>query len=133
MDHVHKGFARQAMMETIGAEMTILEPGTVQITAPVGPGFRQQQGYGHAGLTFTLGDTAAGFAAVSLMPEGSDVVTVEMKINLIAPSRNGPLRAVGRVVKPGRKLMIVTADVYDQDTHIAILQGTMFPLPAKDA
>jgi len=127
-------FATQSMMQTLGASLGEISPGLVRVQAPILPGLRQQQGFGHAGLTFTLGDTAAGYAALSLMAPEFDVLTAEIKINLLAPARGDLLIATGRVIKPGRRLMIVTAEVVARDggtdTLIAILQGTMVPVPA---
>lgn len=127
-------FATQSMMQTLGASLGEISPGLVRVQAPILPGLRQQQGFGHAGLTFTLGDTAAGYAALSLMATDLDVLTAEIKINLLAPARGDLLIATGRVIKPGRRLMIVTAEVVardgETDTLIALLQGTMVPVPA---
>ena len=85
-----------------------------------------------AALAFALGDTAAGYAALSTMPEGVEVMTAEIKINLLAPGRGELLRATGRVLKPGRRLVVVTAEVHAIDagaeTLIAVLQGTMVPV-----
>ncbi|MFB2530665.1 PaaI family thioesterase [Paracoccus sp. p4-l81] len=120
------------MMETLGGQIVDLAPGTCTLAAPILPGARQQHGVGHAGLTFTLGDTAAGYAAATLIPEGQDVMTAEIKINLLRPAEGARLIAIGRVVKPGRKLVVVTAEVFAENTDgarklIAILQGTMIP------
>lgn len=132
---VNASFAAQSMMETIGAEIVNLEAGHVSIAAPILPGFQQQQGFGHAALTFALGDTAAGYAALTVMPEGSEVLTAEIKVNLLAPAQGFRLRAEGRVIKPGRRLVIVQSDVYaeteEADRHIALLQGTMVPVTPK--
>lgn len=125
-------FDAQTMMQTFGAEVVEVGEGLVQIAAPVLPLARQQQGFGHAGLTFSLGDTAAGFAALTVMPPEMDVVTSEIKINLLAPARGDRLVATGRVVKPGRRLCVVTAEVQaitgGEAKLIAILQGTMVPV-----
>ncbi|WP_417522973.1 PaaI family thioesterase [Marinovum sp.] len=119
-------------MTTFGAKLSAIAPGRVEITAPIGPGVLQQHGFGHAGLTFALGDTAAGYAALSLMAEGAEVLTAEIKINLLAPARGQSLRAVGEVLKPGRRLVVVRATVLaldgDRETEIAALQGTMVPV-----
>ena len=129
---VRESFAKQTMMQTLGAEIIDVQPGLVRVTAPVLPGAMQQQGFGHAGLTFSLGDTAAGYAALSLMPPDRDVLTAEIKINLLAPAVGDLLIATGRVIKPGRRLMVVSAEVHarqaDKLTLIAILQGTMVPV-----
>lgn len=131
-DRISRSFEAQTMMQTLGARLAELGPGEVRIEAPILPGLRQQQGFGHAGLTFSLGDTAAGYAALSLMPPDRDVLTAEIKINLLAPALGDLLIATGRVIKPGRRLMVVSAEVHarqaDKLTLIAILQGTMVPV-----
>jgi len=136
MDHfeqrIRESFAAQTMMQTLGAEVAEVAEGLGRITAPVLPLALQQQGFGHAGLTFSIGDSAAGYAALTLMPPQVDVVTSEIKINLLAPARGDRLIATGRVVKPGRRLCVVTAEVHaeaDGETKlIAILQGTIVPV-----
>ncbi len=130
-DRVRASFARQTLMQTFGAELTAVGAGHVEITAPILPLALQQHGFAHAGLTFALGDSAAGYAALTLMPLDSEVLTVEMKINLIAPAAGARLIARGRVVKPGRRLMVVGAEVSADSNGewkpVAILQGTMIP------
>ena len=131
---IRASFAAQSMMQTLGSEIVQIAPGHVSIAAPILPGSKQQQGFGHAALTFALGDTAAGYAALSVMPEETEVLTAEIKINLLAPAAGNRLRAEGRVVKPGRRLVVVQADVYAEtetgEKHIAILTGTMVPVPS---
>lgn len=132
-DRIRQSFALQTMMQTLGAEITALAPGTCEISAPILPGVRQQHGAGHAALTFALGDTAAGYAALSQMPEDREVMTAEIKINLLAPAIGSRLIARGRVVKSGRRLSVVTAEVEalaDDGSRrlIAVLQGTMVPV-----
>jgi uncharacterized protein (TIGR00369 family) len=128
---IRDSFTRQSLMDTLGARLDALAPGLCRIAAPILPGSLQQHGYGHAGLTFSIADSAAGYAALSLMGLGEEVLTVELKINLLAPARGDLLLATGRVVKAGRKLVIVQADVHAQRgtdlVHIALLQGTMIP------
>lgn len=135
IDRISQSFASQTMMQTLGARLAEVSPGQVRIEAPILPGMRQQQGFGHAGLTFSLGDSAAGYAALSLMPPDRDVLTAEIKINLLAPAMGDLLIATGRVIKPGRRLMVVTAEVHAQQgdtlTLIALLQGTMVPVEAR--
>jgi len=130
---IHESFAAQSMMRTLGAEIAEVSAGLVRITAPILPGAQQQQGYGHAGLTFSIGDSAAGYAALTLLPLDMEVVTAEIKINLLAPARGDRLIATGRVIKPGKRLSIVIAEVHAEadgmQTLIAILQGTMVPVP----
>ncbi|MFU8778057.1 MAG: PaaI family thioesterase [Roseovarius sp.] len=129
---IRQSFAAQTMMTTLGARLVALSDGATVIEAPILPGSQQQHGFGHAGLTFAIGDSAAGYAALSLMPEGAEVLTTEMKINLLAPAQGERLIARGRVIKPGRRLIIVQADVHALkagiETHIALLIGTMIPV-----
>ena len=125
-------FASQTMMETIGARIATIRKGHVEIAAPILPGTKQQNGYGHAALTFALGDTAAGCAAISALEPGWNVLTAEIKINLLAPARGAELRATGRVIKPGRRLVVVSSDIHaiddtGRETLIAVMQGTMIP------
>ena len=129
---IRDSFARQSMMATLGATLAGIEPGKVAITAPILPTSLQQHGAGHAGLAFSIGDSAAGYSALSLMPEGAEVMTVEMKINLMSPATGERLIAEGRVVRPGRRIVVVAADVWaltgEARKHVAMLQGTMIPV-----
>lgn len=129
---IAESFARQGMMSTFGAELRAVGRGACEIEAPVRPESSQQHGFAHAGLTFALGDSAAGYAALSVMPEEAEVLTVEMKINLIAPAKGDSLRAKGEVVKAGRRLIVVRASVFavenGEETEVALLQGTMIPV-----
>lgn len=131
---IRRSFAAQSMMRTLGATLDAIEPGYCRIRSSIPEGALQQHGVGHAGLTFSIGDSAAGYAALSLMPEGAEVVTAEIKINLMAPARGDHLIAEGRVLRPGRRLMSVEANVWAiQDgkrNHIAVLLGTMVPVRA---
>ncbi|MCK8464891.1 PaaI family thioesterase [Aliiroseovarius sp. S1339] len=124
-------------MALIGADITDLRHGFCQITAPIPDTMRQQHGFGHAALTFALGDTAAGYAALSVMPDGHEVLTSEIKINLLAPAKGDRLVAEGRVLRIGRRLIPVEADVWaEQDgqrTLIAKLLGTMVPVSTPPA
>ncbi|GFE51498.1 thioesterase [Roseobacter cerasinus] len=132
-DRIRESFEAQAMMHTLGAQLTQVADGAVEITAPILPTATQQQGFGHAGLTFSIGDSAAGYAALSLLPLDCEVVTAEIKINLLAPAVGDALVARGHVIKPGRRLVVVSSDVHalkdGAETLIAVLQGTMVPVP----
>ncbi|MEQ9037905.1 MAG: PaaI family thioesterase [Silicimonas sp.] len=129
---VRASFARQTMMATLGAELLDLGPGTARIAAPILPGSRQQQDAGHAALTFAIGDSAAGYAALTMFGEEDEIMTVEMKINLLRPALGDRLIAEGRVIKPGRRITVVAAEVWaetdGQRKQIALLQGTMIPV-----
>lgn len=135
-EKIRQSFDAQAMMHTIGARIDAIEPGQVSLSVPILPSCTQQAGYGHAALSFALGDTAAGYSALSVMPDEAEVLTSEIKINLIAPAKGDRLVARGRVIKPGRRLVIVQSDVYavenGEETHIAVCLGTMVPvMPRK--
>jgi len=125
-------FAAQSMMATLGATLGKAGEGEAEIHAPILPGSLQQHGYAHAGLTFSIGDSAAGYAALSVMSYGADVLTTEMTIHLLAPARGDVLIARGRVIKPGRRLVIVQADIHARadgtETHVALMTGTMVPI-----
>jgi len=126
---VRASFAAQGMMNTLQAKLEKVDAGQCKITAPIIPKTGQQHGFAHAGLSFSIGDSAAGYAALSLMDSLSEVVTAEIKINLIAPAKGDHLEAIGKVIRPGNRLFTVQSDVYAIDgsirTHIAILLGTM--------
>jgi len=129
-DEIRRSFARQSMMTTLGAEMTELGEGFATVEAPVHDGALQQHGYGHAGLAFSIGDSAAGYAALTTF--AGEVMTVEMKINLLRPCAGDRLIARGKVVKTGRRIVVVTATVSAVadgiEKDIALLQGTMIPV-----
>ena len=130
MQRINYSFERQTMMQTLGAKLGEVRAGYVEIIAPIMRGSLQQHGYAHAALIFAIGDSAAGYAALSVMGDEFEVLTAEMKINLLAPGRDGPLRAVGTVEKSGKRLIIVRADVFDGEVKVALMQGTMVPANA---
>ena len=109
---VRDSFARQTIMELIGAELTGVAPGEAVIELPYRPDLCQQHGYFHAGVTSIIADSAGGYAAFSLFPADASVLTVEFKINLLSPADGERLRAVGRVVKPGRTLTVCDVEVF---------------------
>ncbi len=126
---IRASFAAQGMMRTLGARMVTVGGGACTIEAPIRAETGQQHGYAHAGLAFAIGDSAAGYAALSAMADGSEVLTVEMKINLLAPAAGERLVAAGRVVRAGRRIVVVAAEVVAEPSGkaVAILQGTMVP------
>ena len=127
-EKIRNSFDKQSMMTTLGARLGHLETGAIEVEAPILPGSLQQQGFAHAGLTFAIGDSAAGYSALSVMPDDAEILTTELKINLLAPGKGDHLIARGKVIKPGRRLVIVQSDVYavedGNETHIAMLMGT---------
>ncbi|MGB8624505.1 MAG: PaaI family thioesterase [Paracoccaceae bacterium] len=134
--NVRQSFAAQGMMNTAGAEIIELGAGHCRIAAPIKPQMSQQHGFAHAGLTFALGDSACGYAALSQLPKGQEVLTSEMKIHLLAPARGARLVATGEVIRAGRRLIVTRADVMAEDadgaqSHVATLLGTIVPLAVK--
>ena len=108
---VRASFDRQTIMGLIGARLAGVEPGVVEIELPFREDLCQQHGFFHAGVTSTIADSAGGYAGFSLFPAEASILTVEFKINLLAPADGELLRAVGRVVKPGRTLTVTEVDV----------------------
>ncbi len=129
---IRDSFARQGMMTTLGATLGDITPGAVTISAPILPTASQQQGFGHAALTFAIGDSAGGYSALTLMEPDHEVLTAEIKINLLAPAMGKRLIARGRVVKPGRRLVVIQSEVFAEtdagEKQIALLTGTMVPV-----
>lgn len=126
---VRDSFARQAAMALIGARMTRVEPGCCTIELPVRDDLTQQHKFVHGGVVGMIADSAGGYAAFTLMPADASVLTVEYKINMLAPAKGERLIAVGSVLKPGRTLSIVRADVWaleaGRETLIAAIQQTL--------
>ncbi|WP_306047697.1 PaaI family thioesterase [Nioella sp. MMSF_3534] len=130
---IRDSFDKQGLMTSLGARIDSIDTGRVVISAPIRPETSQQHGFAHAGLTFALGDSAAGYSALTTMADGAEVLTAEMKINLVAPADGARLIATGEVIKPGRRLVVTRATVeteYSDGTRkiVAVLQGTMVPI-----
>jgi uncharacterized protein (TIGR00369 family) len=133
---VRASFARQAVMTLIGAVMTRVEPGRCTIELPVREDLTQQHGFVHGGVVGMIADSAGGYAAFTLMPADASVLTVEYKINMLAPARGERLVARGEVLKPGRTLSIVRADVValqgGRETLIAAMQQSLMVMHGMD-
>ncbi|MCC5988861.1 MAG: PaaI family thioesterase [Pararhodobacter sp.] len=129
---IEASFAQQSMMRSLQARLIEAGGGRCVIRAPILPAFCQQQGFGHGGITFALGDTAAGYAALSLLPAEREVLTAELKINYLAPATGDEFEAIGEVVRAGRRLMVVRAEVFalagESRRSIALLLGTWCPV-----
>ncbi len=132
---VRESFARQAFMATLGARLARVAPGEVDIELPVAEALTQQHGSVHAGAVTSVLDSAAGYAALSLMPADAGVVSVEFKVNLLEPARGECIVAQGRVLRAGRTLFTCTADAWAVErgsrTRVAMLQGTMMCLVGR--
>jgi uncharacterized protein (TIGR00369 family) len=109
---LRESYARQAAMALIGASISGMEDGEVTIELPCRQDLTQQHGFIHAGIVTMIVDTACGYAALSLMPPGAAVLTVEYKVNFISPARGEKLVAKGRVLKPGKTLMACYGEVH---------------------
>jgi len=126
---VRDSFAAQDYMTTIGAELVSVRPGAVEIRLAVRAGLLQQHRFVHAGVVSAIADSAAGYAALSLLDEGRDVLTAEFKINLLAPAQGEQLVARSRVIRSGSRLSVCASDVFavteGKETCVATLLGTI--------
>jgi uncharacterized protein (TIGR00369 family) len=126
---IRASFARQKAMALIGASLGVVEPGQVEIALPYRDDLTQQKGFIHGGIIGMIADSACGYSAYSLMPASASLVTVEYKINILAPAR-GALLARGHVIRPGRTLTVTRGEVYAEDgKQVAIMQQTLMMLP----
>lgn len=134
-ERVRASFSRQVFMTSLGARLASVAPGEVAIELPFREDLTQQHGFLHAGVVTAIVDSACGYAALSLMPPEAAVLSVEFKINLLAPAAGGRFVATGRVVKAGRNLTVCSGEVVaDPDgpaTTVAILQATMMTLVGR--
>ncbi len=123
-------------MATLGASLDKVAPGFVEIALRPAPAISQQHGFVHAGALTAIADTAAGYAALSLMPPGRGVLTAELKINLIAPAVGERILARGKVVKAGRTLTLVQAEVFaesgGEEKLVALMTATLMSIEGRD-
>lgn len=131
-NRVESSFAEQAIMRLIDASLTLVEPGRVAIELPYRADLCQQDGFIHAGISSTIMDSACGYAAFTLMPADARVLTIEFKINLLAPAAGQRFRALGRVRKPGRSVFVAEAELHaeseGEDRLVATMVGTLMAL-----
>ena len=128
---IRDSFGRQRAMVLIGATLESVVPGRVEIALPYRDDLTQQKGFIHGGIIGMIADSACGYAAFSLMPADSSLVTVEYKMNILAPAR-AALMARGEVVKAGRTLTVTRGEVYAQDgTPVALMQQTLMMLAGR--
>ena len=130
---VRASYARQAAMATLGATLSRVDPGHVEIELPFRVDLTQQHGFLHAGVVTSVMDSACGYAAMSLMEPGVAVLSVEFKVNLLAPARGDLFRASGRVVRAGRTLTVVAGELRavessDDGALVAMMTGTMMAI-----
>lgn len=132
-EEIKQSFSKQTIMSLIGAELSRVEPGIVEITLPYRADLAQQHGYLHAGVVTTIADSACGYAAYSLMPPKSEVLSVEFKVNLLRPAKGEVFLASAEVIKSGKTLAVVRADVFGLNQSgrrelVATMLGTMMCL-----
>ena len=127
-ESIRASFARQGMMRTLGIQLGEIAPGRVVLELPFGETVGQQQGMFHGAAIGAIGDVAGGYAALSLMPAGSEVVTVEYKINFVRPAKGTIMRAVGQVLRAGKSITVARIDATTHDGEkealVALLQAT---------
>lgn len=136
-ERVRASFAKQQAMATIGAELTVVEPGIVEIELPFSMKLTQQHGFMHAGIISTALDSACGYAAYSLMPEEAGVLTIEFKINLLAPGKGERFLFRGNVTKPGRTIVVADGQAYGFSDDggaklVATMTATMMVVQGRD-
>jgi len=132
-EEIKQSFAKQTIMSLIGAELSRVEPGIVEITLPYRADLAQHHGFLHAGIVTTIADSACGYAAYSLMPPKSEILSVEFKVNLLRPAKGEVFLALAEVIKSGKTLTVARADVFGLDQSgrrelVATMLGTMMCL-----
>jgi uncharacterized protein (TIGR00369 family) len=133
---VAHSFGNQSIMKLIGARLSLVEAGVVEITLPYRADLTQQHGYLHAGVVTMIADSACGYAAYTLMPAGSEVLSVEFKVNMLRPAQGENFVTRAEVIKAGRTLTVVRADVFglsakEERVLVATMQGTMICLKSE--
>ena len=130
---VRESFSRQTMMTSLGASLTLVEPGRVHVSLPRSPEYSQQHGFMHAGAIASIADSACGYAALTLAAPGTEVLAVEFKINLLEPARASLFEARARVVRQGKTLSTCIAEVVGIDagaeTIVAMMMSTIIARP----
>ncbi len=133
---VRDSFAKQGAMHHVGVRMDSVQPGRVTLSVPMRPEVSQQHGFMHGGILSLALDTACGYAALSLMPADSGVLTIEFKINFVAPARGQRVRLVGQVLKPGRTITVVEGRACavdgEREKLCATMVATMMTVSGRD-
>jgi uncharacterized protein (TIGR00369 family) len=131
---IEASFLRQGLMQHLGARLVRVEPGLCEVALPYSERVNQQQGGFHGGAMGALADIAGGYAAMTVVADDSEVTTVEYKINFLAGFNGGELRAIGRVARAGKRIIVTTAEVLHLDANgrqsaCALMQQTIVPVP----
>ena len=131
---VRASFARQRVMGTIGARLSRVAPGEVEIELPFREDLTQQHGYLHAGIVAAVVDSACGYAALTLAPAGAEVVSIEFKLNLLAPAVGERFVARARVKRAGRNVTVCAGDLFafagGAEKMVATMLATMMTVAA---
>ena len=132
-DRVRSSFMKQGLMQTLSAELEHVSKGTAVISIPIKGAVTQQHDYAHAGAVAAIADSACGYAALTTMPPGAEVLTIEFKLNLLAPAVGERLRAHGEVIRTGRRITVSTAEVFsirnEEKKLVALMQATFLAAP----
>ena len=135
-DDIRASLSRQTFMQVLGAEPVAISPGSVVLELPFRDDLCQQNGFLHAGVITSIADSACGYAALTLMDPGSDVLSVEFKVNMLEPAIGERFRAIGTVVRSGRTLTVCSGEVValadgKPDKQVALMQATMITRKAR--
>ena len=129
-------FERQTIMQTLGARLSSVQEGACEIILPIVGHISQQHGFVHAGVVTTITDTACGAAAVTMMPQGAGVLTIEFKVNLLSPAKGERLIARGRVVKPGRNVIVTLGECFAEEggklKQVALMTASMMVVQGRE-
>ena len=132
---IETSFGRQTLMSSLGAELEEVSAGEVVISLPFRSDLCQQEGFIHAGVLTAIVDSACGYAAMTVMPEQSEVLTVEYKVNFLRPARGERFQAKGRVLKAGKTLTVCLGEVFswegDKSQLVAMMQATMISVQTR--
>ncbi|MGC4024294.1 MAG: PaaI family thioesterase [Mesorhizobium sp.] len=135
-ERVRSSFAKQKAMATVGAELTLVAPGTIEIEMPFSDALTQQHGFLHAGIISAALDSACGYAAYTLMPPSAGVLTIEFKVNLLAPGKGDRFLFRGSVTKPGRTIIVADGEAYaisdGEAKLIATMTGTLMTITGRE-
>jgi uncharacterized protein (TIGR00369 family) len=133
-ERIKQSFDKQGLMKTLDAQLTKVEKGQVTITCPFFEALTQQHGFFHAGVATSIVDSACGYAALTMMPENTEVLTVEFKINFMKPAKTDKLIAIGKVLQSGKTLTVCEGYVYDskEEKLIVKMTATMIAVQHKE-
>lgn len=126
-DRIEQSFSRQGLMKTLNAQLAVVEKGQVTITCEFSEALTQQHGFFHAGVATSIVDSACGYAALTMLPENTEVLTVEFKVNFMKPAKTDKLICIGKVLQSGKTLTVCEGYVYDskEEKLIAKMTATM--------